>query len=76
MFDINFLLFSSIVEVGRSSYRAMYDIFYHPEKIGASVEVFRTAGNEKVAEMEAIYENTGEKYYTKFLVRLKVLFKA
>nr|BAD98732.1 vitellogenin [Penaeus japonicus] len=56
------------VEVGRSSYRAMYDIFYHPEKIGASVEVFRTAGNEKVAEMEAIYENTGEKYYTKFLV--------
>ncbi|XP_042892354.1 vitellogenin-like [Penaeus japonicus] len=56
------------VEVGRSSYRAMYDIFYHPEKMGASVEVFRTAGNEKVAEMEAIYENTGEKYYTKFLV--------
>ncbi|XP_047488685.1 vitellogenin [Penaeus chinensis] len=57
-------------EVGRSSYKAMYDLFYHSEKMGASVEVLQAAGNEKVAHLEAIYELSGEKYCTKFLAEI------
>lgn len=51
----------------------MYDVFYHPEKVGASIEVLQAAGNEKVAQIEAIYEISGEKHCAKFLVRLKVV---
>lgn len=72
IFDIHFTFIPSTAEVGRSSYRAIYDVFYHSEKMGAFVKVLHAAGNEEVAHLEAIYELSGEKSCTKFLVRGRV----
>nr|AAM48287.1 vitellogenin [Metapenaeus ensis] len=58
------------VVLGRSSYKAKYDVFYHSEKVGAAVEVVRAGDNEKIVDVEAIYKRSGETHIGKFAVEI------
>nr|ABB89953.1 vitellogenin [Penaeus monodon] len=63
------------VEIGRSSYKAIYDVIYQAEKVGASMEVVRTGDNEKVAKLDAIYQHSGAEHSTNFLLKVPKYMK-
>ncbi|XP_063602733.1 vitellogenin-like [Penaeus indicus] len=63
------------VDIGRSSYKAIYDVIYQAEKVGASMEVVRTGDNEKVAKLDAIYQHSGAEYSTNFLLKVPMYMK-
>lgn len=69
------LLFCFAVDIGRSSYKAIYDVIYQAEKVGASMEVVRTGDNEKIVKLDAIYHHSGAEYSTNFLVGIHPVHK-